>query len=734
MAVTRRGVLIGTAVVAGGGLALTWLRPDPRAARLATDPAVLEPNAWLQVAPDGTITLQVDKAELGQGVVTGYVTLVAEELDVPPADITAQLAPVHPFFQDPTQVTAESKSMRSRAARLRATGAAAREMLVAAAAARLGVAPAALATDGTGHVVHAATGGRLAYAELAAAAALLPVPEAPALRERAAWRQIGTRVPRPDVPDKVRGAATYGIDVRLPGLLVAVVARSHAFGGGVAGYDAAAARALPGVHAVVEIASGVAVVAESFWHARRGAEALAATWTAGPAAGVSTAWVHGEHRRLLATGRGERVREDGDPDAAFAAAGTPALDAEYTFPYLAHATMEPMNCTVALGPGRAEVWAPTQGPDMAREVVRQLTGLAREQVTVHSTFCGGGFGRRAMMDYVAEAVAIAQRVDRPVKLVWPREDDTRHSWFRQALVHRVKALAGPDGRPVAWSHRLVAASIGRQILPAALPVLLPEALPRPAVRWLAGAAGFALERLAGPFQARDGSATMPYAVPDVAVDIVPFDSGVPIGIWRSVGNSYNAFVVESAIDELAAAAGADPAGYRRALLAGKPRHLAVLAALVEKAGWGAPPPGRFQGLALHEAFGSVVGQVAEISIEPGAARHPVRVHRVTCVVDCGTAINPDVVAQQMEGGIVFGLTAALFGEIRIENGRALESNFHDYRMLTLADAPAIDVHIVDTGAETGGVGESGVPPIAPAVANAVFRATGRRLRSLPLRL
>jgi len=598
MAITRRKLLIGTAVVAGGGLALTWLRPDARKARLAADAAVLEPSAYLQVGADGAITLQVDKAELGQGVMTGFVTLVAEELDVPPERIEARFAPIHPLFQDPTQMTAESKSMRSHFLTLRTAGAAAREMLVAAAAQRLGVAAETLATDGEGRVVHAASGRAVPYAELAAAAAALPVPAAPRLREPAEWRRIGTDVPRPDIPAKVLGTATYGLDVRLPGLLTAVVARSHEFGGAVAGYDAAAARRLPGVEAVVEITTGVAVVAETFWHARRGAEALQATWTAGPAAGVSTAWVHGEHRRLLASEPGSRAREDGKPDEAFAAGATPALDAEYTFPYLAHATMEPMNCTVAIEDGRAEAWVPSQGPDIVREIIRRLTGLPRERITVHSTFCGGGFGRRAIMDFVTEAVETALRVGRPVKLAWTREDDMRHSYFRQALVHRVKALAGPDGMPTAWSHRLVAAPLGRHVMPAALPVLLPEALPDAAVGGLVDVAAFAAERLVGPFQARDGSATMPYAVPNVAVDVIPFDSAVPIGIWRSVGNSYNAFVVESAIDELAAAAKADPAEYRRALLAGKPRHLAVLSEVLAKSGWGAPPPGRFQGLAV----------------------------------------------------------------------------------------------------------------------------------------
>ncbi len=730
---TRRRLLIGTVAVAGGGLALSWLRPDPVKARLAADPAVLEPGAYLQITPAGDIILQVDKAELGQGILTGFVTLVAEELEVPPQRIEARFAPVHPLFQDPTQVTAESKSIRSRWRPLRETGAAAREMLLGAAAERFGVERAAVRTDGAGGIVNSATGARVSYAELAADAARRPVPEALALRTREEFRYIGKHVPRVDVPAKVCGAARYGIDVQIPGLVTAVVARSHEFGGRAAGYDAARVRAMAGVRAVVAIRSGIAVVAESFWHARRGAAALDARWTGGPVAGVSTASVHGEQRRLLAAEPGERVRNDGDVDATLGS-GAAIVEAEYTFPYLAHATLEPMNCTVALSANAAEVWAPNQGPDLVRQAVCNLTGLARSQVTVHSTFCGGGFGRRTMPDYVSEAVAIAQQVDRPVKLVWTREDDMRHSYFRQATVHQVQAALGPDRRPQAWRHRLVAASLIHHMTPVAVPLLLPEWLPRPAVRGLADVAGDLLDRAVGPIQARDGARTMPYAVPDVAVDIIAWDPGVPVGIWRSVGNSYNAFVVESFIDELAHAAGADPAQYRRALLQSRPRHLAVLDTLLAKSSWGSPRAGRYQGLAVHEAFGTVVGQVAEVSIDPEDRRSAIRVHRVTCAVDCGYAINPDIVRQQMEGGIIFGLTAALHGEITIENGRAVQSNFHDYRMLTLADAPAIDVHIVETGAELGGVGEPGTPPIAPAVANAVFRATGRRLRTLPLRL
>lgn len=725
----RRRVLIGAALLAGGGLALTWLRPDPARRRLAGDAATLEPNAYLQITGSGEIILQVDKAELGQGVITGFVTCVAEELEVPPELITARLAPVHAHFQDPTMVTGESKSMVLRWERLRETGAAAREMLLAAAAARWGLPREAVRADGTGSVI-STDGQRLRYADLAAEAARLPVPDEVPLRPVGSYRYIGRHVPRPDLPAKVRGTALYGIDVRLPDLLTAVVVRSPELGGGIARFDDRAARPRPGVHGIYAIATGIAVVADTFWHAQQAAEALTIEWRSGPLADTGSAGIQAEQRRRLDTESGDRVRDDGDVDAAFAVAGE-LIEAEYALPYLAHAPMEPMNCTVALRADTAEVWVPSQGPDLARQVVCDLTGLGREQVRVHSTFCGGGFGRRALMDYVAEATLIAQQAGRPVKLVFTREDDTRHGFFRQATVHRVTAAIGEGGLPVAWRHRLIAGSLAEDILGLALPAILPDWWPRSMVMAVSRGAGRLASSLMGPFQARDGAVTMPYGVPNVAVEIVNWNPGVPIGIWRSVGNSYNAFVVETFIDELAVRAGEDPAAFRRRLLRGRPRHLAVLERAVRESGWGNPVAGRWLGLAVHECFGTVVAQVAEISI---AAGREIRVHRVTCAVDCGLAINPDIVRQQMEGGILFGLTAALHGEITIDRGRVMQGNFHDYRMLRLHEAPQIAVHIVETGAKPSGVGEPGTPPIAPAVANAVFAATGRRLRNLPLRL
>ncbi len=689
------------------------------------------PNAWLQVRPDGAIILQVDKIEMGQGVTTGYVTLLAEELDVAPGQITTQIAPVHPLFQDPAQVTGESRSMAGRWLPIRETGARARQMLLAAAARRWDVDVATLDTNGRGAVT--GPGNRtLTYGELATAAAALPVPDAVVLRSDTGTRRwIGRDVPRPDVPAKILGQAKYGIDTRLPGLLTAIVKRPPRLQAVLKSHDAVAARRLPGVRDVFPIHSGIAVVAESFWQARAAAAAIDAEWEPGPLAGISSASIRAEQGRQLDSQAGHRIRDDG---AAMMPSARPAqvLEAEYWLPYLAHAPMEPMNATVWFRDGGCEAWIPTQAPDIARQAICEASDLPRAAVTVHATFVGGGFGRRFIVDYVTEAAEIARRVPGPVQLVWTREDDLQHGFFREATLHRLRAGLDGEGQPLAWQHRLVAASMNGLVFPLTTSLFMPEWVPKPVVAGLTDGFVALFDRLIGSFAAREGSKAMPYAVPNVRVELAEWNPGVPISIWRSVGHSYTCFVIESFVDELAAAAGEDPAAFRRRYLKDSPRHLAALELVLERSGWqDRPPPGRRRGLAIQEAFGSVVAQVAEVSV---AADNAIRVHRVTCAVDCGTAINPDIVRQQMEGGILFGLSAALYGEITLEDGAVRESNFHDYRQLRLADSPAIDVHIVPSTEPPSGVGEPGVPPIAPAVANAVFAVTGQRLRTLPLRL
>lgn len=727
---TRRKLLIGTVVLAGGGLALTWLRPGRDRVPAPDGPNHLSPNAWLQITPEGDIVLQVDKAELGQGVMTGYATLLAEELDVSPAQITLRFAPVNPLFQDPLQLTGESKTMSSRWLPLRETGARARQMLLQAAALQWQSDAAELDTDGTAAVIDQRSGSRLSYAELASAAAKLPVPDKVALRDPGSWRWIGKTVRRPDIPQKITGRAAYGVDTRLPELLVAVIARPARLLAQPRSHDASAARALPGVVDVRAIHSGVAVLGETFWHAQQGAKVLTVEWSSGPLADVSSASIRAKQGKRLDAADAFRARDDGDTGLALEGAAQ-TLEVEYWLPYLAHATLEPMNATVWFHDGGCEAWVPSQGPDMVRQVICDMSGLPRESVEVHTTYAGGGFGRRATMEFVVEAVEVARHTTRPVKLMWTREDDMRHGLYREATLHRLRAGLDANGVPLAWQHRLVAANLSHLVFPLAFAVLSPEWMPDSVISGFSNGVVGLLDRFRGSETARTGALSMPYAIPNVRIDLADWNPGVPVTVWRSVGHSYTCFVIECFIDELAAAARQDPASFRRLHLAARPRHLAVLDLVLEKSGWGTPLPDRHRGLAIQEAFGTVVAQVAEVSI---AADGTIRVHRVCCAVDCGLAVNPDIVRQQMEGAILFGLSAALYGEISIEGGAVQQSNFHDYRVLRLADAPDIDVHIVPGGTEPSGVGEPGVPPIAPAVANAVYAATGQRLRTLPLRL
>jgi len=726
---TRRRFLVGTAVVAGGGLALAWLGGGRRGTRLSADASTLEPNAYLQIRPDGDIILQVDKLEMGQGVMTGFVTLVAEELGVPPAAITTQDAPVLALFQDPSQTTAESQSMRTRWNKLREVGATARTMLAEAAANRWNIEPGEIDIPGDATLVNPGTGEVLSYADVTAAAARLDPPGSVVLKSPAERRLIGRRVDRVDIPAKVTGEAGFGIDVELPGQLTAIVVRCPNVGGELLRADTSAVEAAPGVHHVLRIQSGIAIVADTFWHAQQAARLLDVEWSPSPLADLTTDKVHDLQRAIIESGELLEVRDDGEVGQVFDGAAR-VIDAEYALPYMAHATMETMTATMRLESSRCEIWTGSQSPDLTREVVASLTGLPRDDVEVHVPFAGGGFGRRFMNDFVIEVTEIAMRIDAPVKLIWSREDDIRHDYYHSANLHVMRAALDERNQPVGWEHRLVAPNMNKHIMPTVLASVAPEWLADGVHETLADwmIAGF--EKFVGPWQAYEGSQNMPYDVGAVRVGVQGLDPGIPAGIWRSVGNHFNAFVVESFIDELAHLAGEDPVDFRLQRLSEDPRRVAVLRRLARESGWGRATPGRFQGVAIYSAYEGAIGQVAEVSVDDGE----LRVHRVTCVVDCGTVINPDIVRQQMEGGIIFGMTAALYGEIDFEGGRVRQSNFHDYRMVRMADAPAIDVHIIDSDLDPGGIGEAGTPPIAPAIANAVFAATGRRIRKLPIEI
>jgi isoquinoline 1-oxidoreductase beta subunit len=700
----ERRDFLQTAGTMGAGLVIGFRVPSRRDQQ-TTGP--FAPNAWLRIGADDSVRVFVDRSEMGQGVATALPMLLAEELEADWSKVRIAFAPADKAYFNPLfgmQGTGGSTSVRAAWTPLRKAGAQARAMLIAAAAQTWGVEPEACRAE-RGAVTHAASRRRLTYGRLVARAATLPVPAEVPLKDPKDWRIVGRPTKRLDTPLKVNGRAQFGIDVRVPGMLTAVVARSPVFGGKVRSFDAAAAKAVPGVRHVVQISSGVAVVGDGYWPAKQGREALRVVWDEGPVAAVSSASIS----QLFVERAGQDgavARHNGDPAGAMSAAGAAqTIEANYEMPFLAHATMEPMNCTAHVRAGAVDIWAPTQFQTGAQGVGAQIGGVPPEKVQVHTTYLGGGFGRRFELDFIAEALEASKAVGAPVKVVWSREDDMQHAQYRPANYHRMRAALNGDGRPVVWTHRVVAPSIMARVFP----TLVKDGLDGEAI---------------------EGAMEMPYTVPNVHVDYVLTDTGIPVGFWRSVNNSFNGFAVETFIDELAAAAKQDPYEYRRALLTGAPRHRGVLELAATKAGWGTPlPAGRARGIAVFKSFESFVAQVAEVSVSPTG---DVRVHRVVCAVDCGMHVNPDTIEAQMQSGIVYGLTAALKGAITIDKGRVQESNFNDYEVLRLADMPVVEVHIVQNGEAPGGVGEPGTPPIAPAVCNAIYALTGKRIRKLPI--
>ncbi len=707
----------------GGGLTLAVMLDGCRAEPAPGGSAgSFVPDAWIRIAPDGVVTVIVDRAEMGQGVSTALPMLVAEELDADWSKVRYEFAPANEAYYNPLmkiQATGGSTAIRAAWKPLREAGAKARAMLVAAAARGWGVAPGQCETE-PGAVVHRASGRRADYGSLVARAAKEPVPATITLKDPARFRLIGKPIARLDLNAKVTGRARFGLDIQPENALVAVVARCPVFGGTVTSVDSVAALQVSGVKQVVAISSGVAVVALNFWAAKQGRDKLKLTWAEGAAAGWDDAATDRELARALAE-EGRVARKTGDATTP----GASTIEARYDVPYLAHATMEPMNCTASVRNDGVTVWVPTQfqsAPSYmagggARGVAASVSGMALDKVTVWTTLLGGGFGRRSELDMVREAVETSKAVRRPVRLMWTREDDMQHDFYRPAARHHAIATLDASGRPLSWRHHVACQSILAKFMPPFLP------------EWAT--------HLAGPLKGGidpngvEGVADLPYAIPSIEVRYHQARTPVPVGYWRSVGHTHTAFAVESFVDELAAAAKQDPLAFRRGLLAESPRHLGVLALAADKAGWGTPlPPGRFRGVAVHESFGSYVAEVAEVEIVAGA----IKVRRVVAAIDCGIVVNPDTVRAQVEGAIVYGLSAALMGKISIAGGRAKESNFHDYPVLRMADMPVIEVHIAPSTVDPTGVGEPGTPPIAPAVANAVFAATGQRLRTLPFSL
>ena len=703
--VSRRAFLkVGAA--AGGGLLLSFALDCGKSEAAA---GTFAPNAFIRIDRDGAVTMVMPQVEMGQGTYTSMPMLIAEELEVELSRVHLEHAPAdEKLYGNPiirgSQITGGSTSVRGFWEPLRRAGAVARNLLIAAAAQMWGV-DADICRAEKGEVIHAPTSRRINYGNLVDAAATLPVPEKVALKDPKDFKLIATPVKRLDAPEKVNGTAQYGIDVKIPGMKIATIAACPVFGGKLASVDDSKAKTIKGVVQIVRLDDAVAVVADHMAAAKKGLAALDIKWDAGENAGIGTADIIGQLDEA-SKNSGVVARKEGDVDKAMAGAAK-KVEAIYQLPFLAHAALEPMNCTVHVRTDGCDVWVGTQVATRAQQAAAAVTGLPVEKVRVHNHLLGGGFGRRLEIDGVTRAVQVAKQVSGPVKVIWTREEDIQHDLYRPYYYDRMAAGMDDQGMPVAWTHRVTGSSILARFAP---PAFI-NGLDRDAV---------------------EGAAKPPYTLPNIRVEYVRQEPprGFTTAFWRGVGPTHNIFVVESFIDELAAAANRDPVEYRRALLDSTPRAKGVLELAADKSGWGQKlPPGSGRGISVQFAFGSYMSQVAEVTVAKDGG---VRVQRVVCAVDCGMVVNPDTVRAQIEGGIIFGITAALYGQITLKNGRVEQSNFDNYRMLRINEAPVVEVHIIKSAEAPGGMGEPGTAAVFPAVTNAIFAATGKRLRKLPV--
>jgi isoquinoline 1-oxidoreductase beta subunit len=711
----RRELLIAGAAL-GGGLIIGFVLPRFRDGKTPTpgaegQEAAFSPNAFIRIDRDGMVTMVMPKAEMGQGTYTSIPMLVAEELDVDITKVRLEHAPADDkLYGDPIlgrQVTGGSTSIRGAWKPLREAGATARSMLIAAACKDWNVEPGECRTE-NGMIMHQGSDRKIAYGDVVEAAATMPVPAKVQLKDPKDFRLIGKPVKRLDSPDKVNGKAVYGIDVRVPNMKIATVAASPVLGGKLSSVDDSKARAIKGVVDVVKLESAVAVIADNMWTAKQGLAALDIKWDGGRNAGISHADIVAQLEQASSNkGRaapGVMAKTEGDFRKTFEQAEN-RFEATYQMPFLSHAALEPMNCTVHVQVDRCDVWVGTQVPTLAKDGAVSVTKMPPEKVFIHNHHIGGGFGRRLDVDFVIQAVAIAKQVNYPVKVVWTREEDMQHGIYRPYYYDRLAAALDKEGRPIAWSHRIT----GSSIMSRWVPQMVQNGLDPDAV---------------------EGAVEPLYASKNILVEYVRQEPpGLVTGWWRGVGVTHNIFMIESFVDELAHKAGKDPVEYRLSLIDHAPRAKAVLKLAAEKAGWGGElPKGQGRGVSVQHGFGSYVAQVVDVEM----VEDEVKVKRVICVIDCGTVVNPDTVVAQMEGGILFGLSGAMWGEITVKDGRVTQSNYDNYRVARMSDSPVIEVHVVPSGDEPGGIGEPGTSALAPALTNAIFAATGKRIRTLPV--
>ena len=690
------GLIVGCAVMPGSG-AKAAMMPS------ATAPGVM-PNAWVKIGADNTVSIICARSEMGQGVFTSLPMLVAEELEVSMDKIRVEMAPARePYINTMLggQLTGGSTSVPEAFEPLRAAGAQARMMLIAAAAQEWKVDASACRAENA--MVIGPAGQTATYGSLAEAASKLEAPKTPKLKDASAFKIIGKPVKRLDTPAKVDGSAEFGMDVKLPGMLYAALAQCPVIGGKPTGFDATRAKAMPGVKHVVQISDGVAVVADTYWHARKALETVNVKWDEGAGKSLSSASI-GAGLKAASAKPGALIKKVGDVDAGMKAAAR-KIEATYELPFLSHSPMEPMNFTADVRKDSVLLYGPTQFQQLAVGTAAAIAGVKPEQVTIRTTFLGGGFGRRIDVDFIAQVVEISKAVGVPVKLIWSREDDMKHDFYRPIALTEMSAGLDAQGMPTALKFHLTSPSVTSRLFS----VFVKDGI--------------------DPFMTE--ASVVPYAIPNQLADVVIHDTGLRVGYWRSVSHALNAFANESFIDELAAAAGKDPLEYRRTLLAKEPRHLNVLNIAAQKSGWGtALPAGRSRGVAVMDGYGTYLALVSEISVTGGE----IQVHKVTVAADLGTMVNPNIVEQQIESSVIFGLSAALFGEITLKNGVVEQNNFNDYPIVRMNQSPAINITLVPSGGKPGGIGEPVTAMIGPAVANAVFASTGKRLRKLPLRM